>query len=175
MECLVNLGLFNVVQLCVLGRHRKYCSVHSLAKVLCCHGCAVRNDVLEYQISTSKYTYPYGKPWCCDLDLWTGALKLVTSESLVLEQPLKECLIVLPWHDGWFTCLDKLELYYVLDDLTYDFYSCTPNDLCWHRPAYSNIWNEVGNSDAPLLASAKVFEKWLVRLVSVAPVPRLLR
>ena len=69
MECFIDLGVFNVEQWCVLGRYIKFFAVHSLAEVLCCDGCTVQNDVLEYRRGTSKRTYPHKNPQRCDLDL----------------------------------------------------------------------------------------------------------
>ena len=75
-------------------------------------------------------------------------------------------------HGGWFARLDKLKLYHVLADLTYNVYSCTSTNLCRQWPTYSKVRNEVGDPGAPLLASIEFFDNWFVGLVSVAPVPQ---
>ena len=85
MECFGDLVIFNVEQLCVLGRYSKLFAVHLLAGILYCNNCTVQNDVLEYRRDTSERIYPYKKPRRYDLDLLTGALKYVTSDSFDLE------------------------------------------------------------------------------------------
>ena len=132
----------------------------------------MRQDVLEYRRGHSKRIYPYEKPRRRDLELWIGALKLVTSPLLTLSYALGEYVTMPPRHDGWFAKADYREVYCVLDNSTYDVYICEDEELRWQRLAYEWNRNEDGMPDASsLLASVEIFDDWFVILLSTATVP----
>ena len=83
-----------------MGQFFKLFDVHLLAKILCYDGCTLWHNVLDYRRGESDRAYPYKKLLCHDLEFWVSALKLITSSTLVLEQPLGAYLITPPGHDG---------------------------------------------------------------------------
>ena len=173
MECFLDLRVFSSDQLDVLARFRKFFAVHSLAEILCCDGCTVRQDVLSYRRGRSARQYPFEKPLRRDLELWIGALKLVTSPRLVLERPLGEFLLMPPRHDGWFVKDDRSEVYHVAADaLSYDVYLCSSTERSRRRPTYEHIRRVDGDLTPTHLASVDVFDDHFVTLLSMAPVPR---
>ena len=173
MDCFVDLGVFSTNQLCILARFRKFFAVHSIAELLCCDGSTVRKDVLSYQRGSSTRVFPFEKPLRRDLDLWIGALKLVTSPTLTLDRPLGAYLIMPPRHDGWFATADRMEVYCVLDASTFDVYTCATTAHRRRRPIYAWERTATGQPDEmPLLASVEESDGWQVTLLSTAPVPR---
>ena len=172
VECFVALGCFSPDQLAVLNRFRKFFGVHSLGEILCCDGQTVLPDLRTYRRGTSKREYPFEKPMRQDLELWTGALQLITSHTYTLEVPLGPYLVMPPRHDGWFADADRSRLYHVVDDVSYDVYSCSEDERRLRRPVYERVDNVIGEHGGSHLATVEVFDPWFVPLHSIAPVPR---
>ena len=172
MECFISLGLFSDDQLDTLARFRKYFRVYSLAELLTCDGCTVDRAFLSYHRHDSTRVYPYEKPRRKDLDLWISALRLVTSPSLVLDQPLGQYLITPPNHTGWYANNDISEVYHLRGDFSYDVYSRTATERRHRHPTFTK--SHLAEEDEIILArlaSVEAIEDVSITLQSSTLVP----
>ena len=67
---------------------------------------------------------PHEQPRKYDCELWRSAVKLIFSPTLVLTKLLGAFLQTPPRHKQWYASDDKSELYFVLDNDSYDVFIC---------------------------------------------------
>ena len=124
MECFIDSGAYNITNLVILDRDRKYKKVHLLTNILQCDDEIVDPEMLLLQQTKSVSTcqFSFEKPTKNDKALWGQALYTITSPNLTIQDSIGDFLCSPYCQLWWFCSEDTLEIYHERLDGYYEIY-----------------------------------------------------
>ena len=126
MDSFIDTGIWQIEQLEILNRVRRYKCAFFRSDILQPDGRTVLPSMMDKSQGTSNWTFPREKPTGKNIELWQGALQHLTSENLMLQQAMGPYVNKPHKLTGWYLSSNSLYLYKKSENGTYDTYRASP-------------------------------------------------
>ena len=136
MDSFIDTSIWQIAQLEILNRVRRYKCVFFKSDILQPDGRTVLPSMMDKSQGTSNWTFPREKPTGKDIELWQGALQHLTSENLILQQSMGPYINKPHKLTGWYLSSNSLYLYKKSENGTYDTYRASTRSRSSCRQKY---------------------------------------
>ena len=125
-----------------------------MADIVRCDGMTVDPSVLDNREGNSTRIFSREKPRPTDVaNLWSTAIRRITSPDLILRTPLGKHLREPPGHQRWFSSMDESTLFHELEEDRWAVYSIPAENMVTRTPQYEWAYSMVGENTYQKLAS----------------------
>ena len=136
MDAFLDTGIWQIGDLIILNRVRRYKCVFSKSDILQPDGRTVLPSMMDKTPGNSEWTFPKEKPTQKQLDLWYAALQHLTSTELQLCRPMGNYINPPHKKTGWYLSNSNTYLYNKCENGAFDTFRRAPDSRSSRRPKY---------------------------------------
>ena len=136
MDAFLDTGIWQMGDLIILNRVRRYKYVFSKSDILQPDGRTVLPSMMDKTPGNSEWTFPKEKPTQKQLNLWYAALQHLTSTDLQLCRPMGNYINPPHKKTGWYLSNSNTYLYNKCENGAFDTFRRAPDSRSSRRPKY---------------------------------------